>query len=83
MQSQSLPDFNPKEAQCRMVVELWTRLAAEIFRRSYCPVSKASIKKWPVILSEAYFSGAEGPAFGNADKPVSPELMLRTSETGH
>jgi hypothetical protein len=22
------------------------------------------IKKWPVILSEAYFSGVEGPAFG-------------------
>jgi hypothetical protein len=28
-----------------------------------CPVSKVSIKKRPVILSEAYFSGVEGPAF--------------------
>jgi hypothetical protein len=29
-----------------------------------CPVSKVSIKKRLVILSEAYFSGVEGPAFG-------------------
>jgi hypothetical protein len=29
-----------------------------------CTASKVHIKKWPVILSEAYFSGVEGPAFG-------------------
>ena len=46
----------------------------------YCPVSEVPITKWPVILSEAYFSGVEAGApwprlhFG---------LMLRTSETPH
>jgi hypothetical protein len=29
----------------------------------YCPESKVQIKNRPVILSEAYFSGAEGPLF--------------------
>jgi hypothetical protein len=30
----------------------------------YWTVSKVPTTKWLVILSEAYFSGVEGPAFG-------------------
>src|SRR5580658_7468825 len=40
--------------------------------------------KWPVILSEAYFSGVEGPAFwGVCDSRLRLKPTLRTSGAGH